>query len=217
MEPTVELISHTPDPEKLMAHIARVSNPKNQDNPETSRLLGYLIRNKHWSPFETASMTVEITTTLDVATQILRHRSFCFQQLSRRYAGPDEAPVRTVIPKLRAPHPKNRQDSTDTLDPTVVKHYQTEIDRIYLECEDLYSQMVADGVAKECARAILPQGTETTLYMTGSARSFIHYIALRSAHGTQAEHKDVARQVGAVFKRVFPDTAKALESLKWEV
>jgi len=215
--PNVELVSHTQDPEKLMAYVARGSNPSNQDNPEYARLFRYMIREKHWSPFEHAHMTCGITTTLDIATQILRHRSFCYQQVSRRYAGPGEVPLEIGIPSLRAPHPKNRQKSIDTLPPDEVRGWQSEFTEVANACSNLYHEMIGAGVAKECARAILPQSTVTKLYMTGNVRSFIHYIALRSGNGTQTEHQQIAAAVKEHFCKVFPCTAQALDEIDWKV
>lgn len=215
--PTVELTSHSPDPEKMMAYVARVSNPNNQSNPEFQKLIAYCLKNGHYSVFEHAHMTLGITTTLDIATQILRHRSFTFQQLSRRYAGPEESAIHINIPELRAPHPKNRQKSEDTLDPEVVQEYQEKFAEIANVCGELYHEMIEAGVAKECARAILPQSTQTTLYMTGNCRSFIHWIALRSGNGTQEEHRRIAELAKVHFRNVFPNTARALDKLDWKV
>ncbi len=211
----VKLQSHTPNPEAFMAYVARVSNPANQSNPDHGRLLSYCIRHGHWSVFEHASMTLEIATTLDIATQILRHRSFCFQQLSRRYAGEEQVPVVWAMPRLRRPHPKDRQASLDTLAPHVVRHWQAKIQAQLDAAHDLYRQLLAAGIAKECARAVLPQATTTTLYMTGNCRSWIHYIALRSQPGTQAEHRAVALEAQAVFRMVFPTCGAVLDALHW--
>ena len=211
----VTLQGHTPDPEAFMACVARVSNPANQSNPDHGRLLGYCIRHGHWSVFEHASMTLEIVTTLDVATQILRHRSFCFQQLSRRYAGEEQAPVEWAMPQLRSPHPKDRQASLDTLPPEMVHHWQGKIQAQLDAAHQLYRQLLAAGIAKECARAVLPQATTTTLYMSGNCRSWIHYIALRTRSGTQAEHRAVAQQAQAVFRTVFPVCGAVLDDLNW--
>jgi thymidylate synthase (FAD) len=215
--PVVSLEVSTPDSEQVMGYVARVSNPENQSNPNYQGLLSYCVKNKHWSVFEHASMTLEITTTLDIATQILRHRSFCFQQLSRRYAGENEAPVRMAIPQLREPHPKNRQASLDTLDPVIQKHFAEKIDTFYAEAEELYVAMLAHGIAKECARCVLPQGTVTTLYMTGNCRSWIHYIALRSGNGTQVEHQKVALAAKEIFGIVFPTVKKVMDELEWKI
>ena len=211
----VTLQSHTPDPEAFMAYVARVSNPANQSNPDHGRLLSYCIRHGHWSVFEHASMTLEIITTLDIATQILRHRSFCFQQLSRRYAGEEQAPVAWVMPQLRSPHPKDRQASLDTLPPDVVRHWQGKIQAQLDGAHQLYRQLLAAGIAKECARAVLPQATTTALYMTGNCRSWIHYIALRSRPGTQTEHRAVACAARTIFRTVFPTCGDVLDALNW--
>ena len=215
--PIVKLEGHTPDPEKFMGYVARVSNPENQDNPNYQGLLSYCILNKHWSVFEHASMTLEITTTLDIATQILRHRSFCFQQLSRRYAGDNESPVRMSVPQLREPHPKNRQASLDTLDPRIQEHFTDEIIDFYESAEQLYKAMLNHGIAKECARCVLPQGTITTIYMTGNCRSWIHYIALRSGNGTQIEHQKVALAIKEILGEVFPTVKQAMDKLEWKI
>jgi len=215
--PIVNLADRSAEPENMIAYIARVSNPKNQDNPSIAGLISYCIRNKHWSIFEHAFMTLEITTTLDIATQILRHRSFCFQQVSRRYAGPNEVPLKINIPELRAPHPKNRQKSIDTLDPKFCDEYKKRFKEVAQQCDALYHDMIADGVAKECARSILPQSTSTTMFMTGNCRSWIHWIALRSGNGTQDEHQRVAAGAYVHFCSVFPHTTEALGSINWKV
>jgi len=176
--PKVNLEFVTPNAERFMGYVARVSNPKNQDNPNAAGLLKYCIKHAHWSVFEHSQMTLQITTTLDIATQILRHRSFCFQQLSRRYAGEAEAPLNIHLPHLRAPHPKNRQKSIDELPETTQGWFTAKLDEHFRQAEELYKAMLEHGVAKECARAILPQAAETTLYMTGNCRSWIHYICL---------------------------------------
>lgn len=215
--PHLKLEGHTPDPEAFMARVARVSNPANQHNRNHAGLLGYCIRNRHWSVFEHATMTLEITTTLDIATQILRHRSFCFQQLSRRYAGSETVPMRWQLPELRAPDPRNRQASQRTLPPEVVERWHKRIAGHMAASEQLYNEMLADGIAKECARAVLPQATHTTLYMSGNCRSWMHYIALRSGNGTQPEHQAVAVGAKAVFQQVFPSCSAALDAVGWAV
>jgi thymidylate synthase (FAD) len=213
--PRVDLEFVTPNAERFMGYVARVSNPQNQDNPNVAGLLKYCIKNGHWSVFEHSQMTLQITTTLDIATQILRHRSFCFQQLSRRYAGEAEAPLNIHMPHLRAPHPKNRQKSVDELPSDTQLWFQAKLDEHFRQAEELYKAMLEHGVAKECARAILPQAAETTLYMTGNCRSWIHYICLRSANGTQEEHQDVALKAQAIFRDHFPSVAVALDELNW--
>ena len=215
--PKVELEFVTPDAEKFMGYVARVSNPQNQDNPKVAGLLKYCILNGHVSVFEHAHMTLKITTTLDIATQILRHRSFTYQQLSRRYAGEAECPLNIQLPQLRAPHPKNRQASLDTLDPQIACWFTARLHEHFEESEQLYKDMLAHGIAKECARAILPQAAETTLYMTGNCRSWIHYICLRAANGTQLEHQAVAVKAKEIFKKQFPSVSEALELLNWNM
>ena len=215
--PQVHLEFVTPNPERLMGYVARVSNPSNQDNPNVAGLLKYCLQHGHYSVFEHAHMTLQITTTLDIATQILRHRSFTFQQLSRRYAGEAEAPLNIHMPHLRAPHPKNRQKSTDTLSPEIQGWFTAKLDEHFRQAEELYHAMLEHGVAKECARAVLPQAAETTVYMTGNCRSWIHYICLRSANGTQEEHQLVALKAKEIFRQHFPNVAEALDKLEWDL
>ena len=207
---TVRLISVTPDAEKTMAHIARVSNPNNQDNPNYSGLLKYCIKHNHWSVFEQSSMTLEIETTRAIAAQILRHRSFTFQEFSQRYA--DSNLLGTIeLPELRKQDKKNRQNSTDDLDPKLVDTLNRQMNTLFSSALSLYNQMLEDGVAKECARMVLPLCTPTRIYMTGSCRSWIHYINLRSAHGTQKEHMQIAEACRKVFTEQFPSVSEALE------
>ena len=190
----VELVSITPDAEKTMAHIARVSNPNNQDNPNYAGLLRYCIKHNHWSVFEQSSMTLEIETTRAIAAQILRHRSFTFQEFSQRYAQSNEL-GKIELPDLRKQDLKNRQNSTDDLDPFVRQKLEAQMITLFSSAQALYNQMIEEGVAKECARMVLPLCTPTRIYMTGSVRSWIHYIELRSANGTQKEHMDIANAV----------------------
>jgi thymidylate synthase (FAD) len=211
MTPTVKLIQATPDAEKHIAYCARVSNPKNQDNQSFEGLIKYCIRNQHWSIFEHAFITLEINTSLAIATQILRHRSFTFQQFSQRYADSTELQVELPVPELRKQDAKNRQNSTDDLDSAFVDLMQKKIKTHFESGLSLYNHMIENGVAKESARFILPQATMTRLYMTGSARSWIHYIDLRSAHGTQKEHMDIAEQCKCIFVNQFPTIASALD------
>ena len=206
----VELISITPDAEKTMAHIARVSNPSNQDNPNYAGLLRYCIKHNHWSVFEQSSMTLEIETTRAIAAQILRHRSFTFQEFSQRYAQSNEL-GKIELPDLRKQDLKNRQNSTDDLDPFVRQKLEAQMITLFSSSLALYNQMLESGVAKECARFVLPLATPTRLYMTGSCRSWIHYIELRSAHGTQKEHMDIAEACRKVFTEQFPSVSEALE------
>ena len=207
---TVRLISVTPDAEKTMAHIARVSNPNNQDNPNYSGLLKYCIKHNHWSVFEQSTMTLEIETTRAIAAQVLRHRSFTFQEFSQRYA--DSNLLGTIeLPELRKQDKKNRQNSTDDLDPKLVDTLNRQMNTLFSSALSLYNQMLEDGVAKECARMVLPLCTPTRIYMTGSCRSWIHYINLRSAHGTQKEHMQIAEACRKVFTEQFPAVSEALE------
>jgi thymidylate synthase (FAD) len=210
MKPTVKLISVTPDAEKHIAYCARVSNPKNQENDNFSGLLKYCIKNQHWSIFEHAFLTVEINTSLAIATQILRHRSFTFQQFSQRYADSTELQLELPVPDLRKQDTKNRQNSTDDLGDYVKLGLQEEIRKHFEYSLKLYNKMLGVGVAKECARFVLPQATQTRLYMSGSLRSWMHYIDLRSAHGTQAEHMEVAEAIRCIFTCQFPTISSAL-------
>ncbi len=206
----VSLVSITPDAEKTMAHIARVSNPNNQDNPNYAGLLRYCIKHNHWSVFEQSSMTLQIETTRAIAAQILRHRSFTFQEFSQRYAQSNEL-GQIELPDLRRQDAKNRQNSTDDLDEFTKQKLEVQMKTLFSSAEALYAQMLELGVAKESARFVLPLATPTRLYMKGSVRSWIHYIDLRSAHGTQKEHMDIAEEVRVIFKEQFPDIATALE------
>jgi|TARA_B100000965_G_scaffold33224_1_gene24590 thymidylate synthase (FAD) len=206
----VKLVSVTPDAEKTMAHIARVSNPANQDNEKFSGLLKYCIKHQHWSVFEQSSMTLEIETTRAIAAQILRHRSFTFQEFSQRYAKSNEL-GKIELPELRRQDTKNRQNSIDDLDDFVVQKLQMQMTTLFSSAQSLYNQMIEEGVAKECARMVLPLCTPTRIYMTGSCRSWIHYINLRSAHGTQKEHMIIAENCREVFTEQFPVVSEALE------
>ena len=207
----VKLVSVTPDAEKTMAYIARVSNPKNQDNPSIGGLLSYCIQHQHWSVFEQSSMTLEIETTRAIAAQILRHRSFTFQEFSQRYADTNLIAEKIPLPALRKQDLKNRQNSTDDLDEFVKQDIEMTITAHFNHAEKLYKRMLEAGVAKECARMVLPLATPTRLYMTGSCRSWVHYINLRSAHGTQKEHMDIAEACREVFTEQFPIVSKALD------
>ena len=209
--PTVKLVSITPDAEKTMAYIARVSNPSNQNNDDFSGLLKYCIKHQHWSVFEQSSMTLEIETSRAIAAQILRHRSFTFQEFSQRYADTNLIAERIPLPALRKQDLKNRQNSTDDLDEFVKQDIEMTITAHFNQAEKLYKRMLEAGVAKECARMVLPLATPTRLYMTGSCRSWIHYINLRSAHGTQKEHMDIAEACRKVFTEQFPIVSKALD------
>ena len=206
----VKLVTVTPDAEQLMAYVARVSNPSNQDNEKYSGLLKYCIKHNHWSVFEQSSMTLEIETTRAIASQILRHRSFTFQEFSQRYAA-STALGDIELPELRRQDTKNRQNSTDDLDPEMVETLNRQMITLFSSAKALYTQMLEDGVAKECARMVLPLCTPTRIYMTGSCRSWIHYINLRSAHGTQKEHMVIAEGCRKVFTEQFPAVSEALE------
>ena len=207
---TVQFVSITPDAEKTMAYIARVSNPSNQDNENFSGLLRYCIKHQHWSVFEQSTMTLEIQTTRAIAAQILRHRSFTYQEFSQRYA--DSNLLGNIeIPELRRQDSKNRQNSIDDLEPEVVEKFNRQMNTLFSSAFGLYNQMLEAGVAKECARFVLPLATPTRIYMTGSCRSWIHYINLRSAHGTQKEHMDIANACKKVFVEKFPAVSEALE------
>ncbi len=205
----VELVASTPDAEKTMAFIARVSNPKNQDNQNFSRLLSYCIKNEHWSVFEQAYMTLKIETNRGIAAQILRHRSFTFQEFSQRYAESTQL-GNIPLPELRKQDEKNRQNSTNDLRKDVINKFQEKIKLQFKNSLELYEEMLAEGIAKECARFILPLATPTRIYMTGSCRSWIHYIGLRSGHGTQKEHMDIAKACKIIFCNQFPIVAEAL-------
>lgn len=208
---TVQLISITPDAEKTMAYVARVSNPSNQDNEKYSGLLKYCIKHNHWSVFEQSYMTLEISTTRAIAAQILRHRSFTYQEFSQRYADSSLLGDKIKLPELRRQDTKNRQNSIDDLDEFMVQKFQMQMKTLFDSSMALYQQMLEAGVAKECARNVLPLCVGTKIYMTGSCRSWIHYITLRSANGTQKEHMDIALACKEVFKEQFPSVSEALE------
>ena len=205
----VSLISVTPDAEKTIGYIARVSNPDNQDNPKVAGLLSYCIKHGHWSVFEQAHMTLQIETTRGIAAQILRHRSFTYQEFSQRYASSTSL-GKIPTPEYRRQDTKNRQNSTDDLDPFLKQTLELQTQTLFDSATALYEQMLADGVAKECARMVLPLATPTRIYMTGSCRSWIHYINLRSAHGTQKEHMLIAEGCREVFIEQFPTVSEAL-------
>jgi len=210
MSCSVELVSVTPEAEKLIAYCARVSNPKNQDNDSFEGLIKYCIKNKHWSIFQMADLIVEINCQLPIATQILRHRSFEFQQFSQRYADATELALDIPIPDLRKQDLKNRQNSTDDLGDYLKFNLQAEIQQHFNNATRLYQKLLSFEVAKECARMVLPSATMTRLYMKGSVRSWITYIALREKNGTQLEHKEVAKACKAIFADCFPTIAEAL-------
>ena len=203
---TVEFVHCTPNAEALIVKMARVSNPENESNLATApKLLRYLIDHQHWSPFEMANLCVQIHTERDISAQILRHRSFSFQEFSTRYAEAQPA----VVPELRKQDLKNRQNSTDNLDPYAHSYYDEQIRNLYADIEDLYAQMIKNHVAKECARRILPLSTQTTLYMNGCLRSWMHYINVRASKETQLEHRLIAENCKQIFIHQFPVIGKA--------
>ena len=217
---SVKLISHTmgagdlegKSPQDVISYVARVSNPHNQECFHTAAgLLKYCIKHEHWSIFETASMTLEINTTRGIAAQVLRHRSFTFQEFSQRYADTNLLDSAIDLPDLRRQDTKNRQSSHSDLPPGLVKDYQNKIAQHFQDGMYLYNSLLDNGIAKECARFVLPLGTPTRLYMTGSCRNWIHYINLRSGNGTQREHQVIALDCKEVFRKVFPDVAEACE------
>ena len=207
----IKLVSVTPDAEKTIAYVARVSNPANQENEKFSGLLKYCIQHGHWSVFEQAFMTVEINTTRGLAAQILRHRSFTYQEFSQRYQDVSHIREDIPLPELRSQDEKNRQNSIDDVDRVIVEKYNRRMRTHFDASIDLYKEMLHDGIAKECARFVLPLATPTRLYMTGSVRSWIHYIELRSAHGTQKEHIDLVTDCKKVFVEKFPSVSEALD------
>jgi thymidylate synthase (FAD) len=210
MTHSASLIWITPDAENMIAYCARVSNPLNQTNHETApRLLRYCINNQHWSVFEMASMCVEINTTRSIAAQILRHRSFSFQEFSQRYAQVAAVPI---IPELRRQDHTNRQNSIDDLDEVVKYNYTSRMIELYSKAYDLYKDMIEAGVAKECAREVLPLSTSTRLYMNGSIRSWLHYCDLRTSNGTQKEHAVIAGQIQDILYSQIPNVCEAMWS-----
>ena len=211
MTHTASLIHATPDGDKLISYMARVSNPTNQSNTETSaKLIKYLITHKHWSPFEMVNMCVEINTTRAISAQILRHRSFSFQEFSQRYARVESNPI---IPSIRRQDPTNRQNSTDNMSEFTCQEFQLKSKYLFDQSMILYNEMLGAGVAKECAREILPLATPTRMYMNGTLRSWIHYTDLRCANGTQLEHKLIADQCRDLIKQSFPMVYDALTDL----
>ena len=212
-ENNVNLISVTPEAEKHMAYCARVSNPANQENEKFSGLLRYCVKHQHWSIFEQAYMTVEINTTRGIAAQILRHRSFTYQEFSQRYADSSLLADQIPLPELRRQDTKNRQNSIDDVDPFTRQRFEILMQEHFKRSMELYQEMLEADIAKECARFVLPLAVGTKIYMTGSVRSWIHYIDLRSANGTQKEHMDIANSIKCIFCCQFPSVAEALE---WE-
>ena len=208
---SVKLVTVTPDAEKTMGYVARVSNPNNQENPKVAGLLAYCIKHNHWSVFEQAHMTLEIETTRGIAAQILRHRSFTYQEFSQRYADSSMLADRIPLFDIRRQDTKNRQNSIDDVDAFTKQELEIVVQRHFESAMDIYKQMLDLGIAKECARMVLPLATPTKIYMSGSVRSWIHYIDLRSAHGTQKEHMIIAEACRDIFKEQFPIVAEALE------
>ena len=208
MNKLVNLVHITPEAENLIAYMARVSNPTNQSNTETSaKLIKYLITNNHWSPFEMVNMCVEINTTRSIAAQILRHRSFSFQEFSQRYA---EVTIRPEIPSFRSQDLKNRQNSVDDLSEDTLDHCQAIAADVLVTSMKAYQNLLDLGVAKECARELLPMCTPTRMYMNGSIRSWLHYCDLRTGNGTQLEHKKIAQEVAALLLHHLPNVCQAM-------
>ena len=205
----VTLVHSTPDGDELIAYMARVSNPTNQDNPNSSKLIKYLITHKHWSPFEMVNMCVEINTTRSISAQLLRHRSFSFQEFSQRYAQIDSLGD-PIIPALRRQDLDNRQNSIDDIGVNCQSEWFAEIGALYSQSSRLYHQMLKAGIAKECAREILPLASPTRLYMNGTLRSWIHYCELRTGNGTQKEHRDIALEIKKLIQQNYPQTYEAL-------
>ena len=203
----VTLVHSTKDGDELIAYMARVSNPTNQSNKDSSKLIKYLVKHKHWSPFEMVNMCVEINTTRSISAQILRHRSFSFQEFSQRYANVEELKLPSP-PDLRLQDPENRQNSIDSGEIDKA-NWQGAIQLHYSHCYRLYQNLIKDGIAKECAREVLPMGAPTRLYMNGTLRSWIHYVELRTANGTQKEHQDIAFACQQLIETQFPLTYEA--------
>jgi thymidylate synthase (FAD) len=216
MPELVKLVHVTPEAEHLITDMARVSAPKNQGNYDTaSRLIKYLIKHRHWSPFEMASMAVEINTTRDIAAQIIRHRSFSFQEFSQRYADVKDL-GQICVPEFRRQDTKNRQNSINDLDPELVKAFEQRTRMLFAESQELYDDMLEAGIAKECARKVLPMNSPSRIYMHGTLRSWMHYIELRCSNGTQKEHMDIANDIADIFAEQFPSIYQALEEIKGE-
>jgi thymidylate synthase (FAD) len=213
-QPQVKLISVTPDAEKTMAYIARVSNPNNQLNPSFAGLLRYCVNHNHWSVFEHAHMTVEVETTRGLAPQILRHRSFTFQEFSQRYASSTQL-LDDGIPmfELRYQDITNRQNSIDGVDEETVNYFTDKVENHFKQAVEIYEEMLEKGIAKECARGVLPLAIPTRIYISGTIRSWIHYIELRGSveSGTQKEHREIANLIKEIFCEQFPAVAEAMK------
>jgi thymidylate synthase (FAD) len=208
---TALLVHITPDAEELISYMARVSNPTNQSNTQTSaKLIKYLIQHQHWSPFEMVNMCVEINTTRAVAAQLLRHRSFSFQEFSQRYADVSSGLGSPIMPALRTQDLTNRQNSKDDLQADKREFYHRRISQLFAESEDLYREMVSNGVAKECARDVLPMASPSRLYMNGTIRSWLHYCDLRTSNGTQREHSLIANGVRDLLYTYLPIVSTAM-------
>lgn len=203
----VSLVSITPNAEETMAYIARVSNPNNQDNPNFAGLLRYCIKHRHWSVFEQATLTLEISTTRDISAQIIRHRSFTFQEFSQRYS---EVALEIPIPEWRAQDSTNRQSSLDSFGDLDKEQFNLYAKEAFDASIKAYELLLKAGVAKECARKVLPMNSPTKIYMTGRIRDWIHYIDLRSGNGTQKEHQEIALQCQEIFKEQLPVISEAL-------
>ena len=204
-----KLIWATPNAEKLIGYLARVSNVDAKPSDSASKLMRYLIKHQHWSPFEMADMCLEINTTRGIAAQILRHKSFSFQEFSQRYADVSKLVEHIPVPELRTQDKKNRQNSVDNLDPFLKQEFEIKTAKLFADSQTLYDEMLHTGVAKECARFVLPIATPTRMYMHGTLRSWIHYLGLRSSNGTQKEHRDITVSARNIFTEEFPDIAKA--------
>lgn len=215
----VKLISLTPDAEKTIAYCARVSNPNNQNNDNIAKLLKYCIDHKHWSIFEMSHLTLEINTTRGLAAQILRHKSFSFQEFSQRYADTTSLAENIPIFELRRQDNKNRQNSINDISDETRSKWNVKIREHFAKAKGLYDGMISDGIAKECARFVLPLATPTRLYMSGSLRSWITYIALREKNGTQKEHMIIAKECKKIFSEQFPIISEALGGIdnEWRV
>ena len=216
---SVKLVWITPDAEGVISYCARVSNPQNQDNLDTApKLIKYCIKNRHWSIFEQANMCVEINTTRAISAQILRHRSFTFQEFSSRYQDVGILGS-SVIPHLRRQDQKNRQNSVDDLTTETTQRLYRRIGTLFEDAEHLYKEMLSEGVAKECARSVLPLASPTRLYANGTIRSWLTYIALREKHGTQREHMVIAKDIKTILCGQLPTIADALggNNVEWEI
>jgi thymidylate synthase (FAD) len=214
--PSVSLIWITPGAEQQIAYCARVSNPSNQNNPDYAKLLRYCAEHGHWSVFEMANMCVEINTTRDISAQILRHRSLSFQEFSTRYSDTSQL-GKVSLPDLRMQDKKNRQNSIRLEDAELtedqvfrIQDLQTEIDSLYRSSTSLYGRMLSEGIAKECARKILPLNTPTRLYANGTLRSWIHYVQVRGHESTQLEHRQIALEVKEIMRNNIPTVYEAL-------